>query len=47
MQMKKKKRKGTPMEKAIDSMIADQEKMEFEKVKPMLTIRVGTTEEKK
>lgn len=41
MQLKKKKKKGTPMEQAIDSMIADTEKSEYEKLRPMLTIKIG------
>ena len=41
---KKKKKKGSAMEKALDSMISDEERAEYDEVKPMLTIRIGQKE---
>ena len=41
MKLKKKKRKGSAMDKAIDSMIYDMEQSEYDSVKPMLTIKIG------
>lgn len=43
----KKKKKGSAMEQAIDSMIDDTEKHEYEeKLKPILTIKVGKLDKK-
>jgi len=45
MKLKKKKKKGNAMEKAIDSMISDVEKSEYDELKPMLTIKISSKEE--
>lgn len=45
MKIVKKKKKGTPMEQAIDSMIMDTEKAEYDRLKPMLTIKINTSKE--
>lgn len=45
MKITKKKKKGTPMEQAIDSMIMDTEKSEYDRLRPMLSIKINTGKE--
>jgi len=46
-QQRKKKKIGTAMEQAIDSMMSDSEKEETEeKIRPLLTIKIGKVAEK-